>query len=265
MPAASIRLRRYIPTRCVGPRCLLKFCPRRKFERNLSETDVEDGTYLPFEVLCREQSAFGVTVSGLVAALNIAQACLKLGGRWIRYNKMSKRLEFLYPRSLMESFCRPPPQNRQSVKNVNETVRIQNKCKRLNTTNRWSVDVTVGFRNAFEKKWTEWQEENPDAAIVDAQSAVRTAVAAAQGAVVKDNPFDKLREQAAGAIAQLPTKRQVRITESRALVVRHGDDVMRRGVRVVGSQKLLKELRRPRRHQRPRRQHGRHPPVRRRQ
>ena len=67
----------------------------RTFRQTSREIDVEMGEYLPFEVICGKESAVGVTRTGLLAALNICEACTRLQGRWCKYNSFSKRLEYL--------------------------------------------------------------------------------------------------------------------------------------------------------------------------
>ena len=51
------------------------------------------GVYRPFSILYKNQG--GKDDPGAMrAALNIARSCIRLGGDWTKYNRMSKRLEF---------------------------------------------------------------------------------------------------------------------------------------------------------------------------
>jgi len=51
------------------------------------------GVYRPFSVLYRNQGG-PEDPGAMLATLNIARSCLKLGGQWTRFNSMSKRMEF---------------------------------------------------------------------------------------------------------------------------------------------------------------------------
>ena len=64
-----------------------------------SRSDLEWGEFEPFEVMCGRESGTGITKTGILAAYNIAKTCLGLGSDWVRFNKFSKRMEFLRPRA----------------------------------------------------------------------------------------------------------------------------------------------------------------------
>lgn len=57
--------------------------------------DVSKGVYLPFAKIWQEE---GGDEAGAEAALNYVQACAAMSGCWKKYNKMTKRLEWLYMR-----------------------------------------------------------------------------------------------------------------------------------------------------------------------
>jgi hypothetical protein len=76
-----------------------KYSQEREKKTTSSTADLEWGTYEPFEVMCGNESATGVTATGVRAGFNIAKTCLEIGGKWVRRNNFSKRIEFLRPKA----------------------------------------------------------------------------------------------------------------------------------------------------------------------
>lgn len=56
--------------------------------------DKKKGTYRPFSMIWKKQGG-NLDPTALQAAKNIASACIKMGGAWVQYNTMSKRVEYL--------------------------------------------------------------------------------------------------------------------------------------------------------------------------
>ena len=67
---------------------------RRQCEEIVDE-DISGGTYEPFDVIHSKEGG-DASAANFDAAKNYAWKCLALGGRWIRYNDFTKRLELLY-------------------------------------------------------------------------------------------------------------------------------------------------------------------------
>eukprot|EP00959_Pyramimonas_sp_CCMP1952_P225579 4717260-Pyramimonas_sp.AAC.1 len=73
-----------------------KYNKKRSYVERVEEAWQDWGSYEPFEVIAGKESGVGITSSGARAALNICMSCIKLGNAWVRWNRQSKRIEFLY-------------------------------------------------------------------------------------------------------------------------------------------------------------------------
>ena len=67
---------------------------RREKSQSFQRVDIKHGVYRPFGALYQRQGGKDDPLAWQ-AAKNIADACVKMGPPWTRYNEMSKRTEFL--------------------------------------------------------------------------------------------------------------------------------------------------------------------------
>ena len=65
----------------------------REKQTSYKKVNFKRGCYRPFSMIYKKQG--GAEDNGAMqAAINICKACIKMGGEWLNYNKMSGRLEF---------------------------------------------------------------------------------------------------------------------------------------------------------------------------
>ena len=72
----------------------------KKKEKRTVQSFVDQGTYLPFEMVWHKE---GRSDLAWQAALKYCNKCLALGGEWTQLNVMTERLEFLYIRKCVNS------------------------------------------------------------------------------------------------------------------------------------------------------------------
>ena len=59
------------------------------------DEDLRDGVYEPFSVIVNAEGG-PKDKRNVMAAQEYCNECVALGGKWVQWNKMSKRVEFLY-------------------------------------------------------------------------------------------------------------------------------------------------------------------------
>ena len=67
---------------------------KKMYSQSFQHIEKEKGTYYSFERIVVEEG--GWVKSNIVAALNYGGACVAMQGVWTKFNRMTKRLEYLY-------------------------------------------------------------------------------------------------------------------------------------------------------------------------
>lgn len=70
-----------------------RLCKEREKSVAYKKVDSSKGRYMPFACVVREE---GGDAAALTAATNYASACKRMGGTWLRYNRLTRREEYLY-------------------------------------------------------------------------------------------------------------------------------------------------------------------------
>eukprot|EP00969_Alexandrium_andersonii_P260231 11505616-Alexandrium_andersonii.AAC.1 len=78
----------------------LRFLKTSKFKSlGLEQSDISEGTYLPWSKLLEEEGALHDFKGAEEAVANHVRMCCKLGEPFIQKNEFSKRMEYLHFRS----------------------------------------------------------------------------------------------------------------------------------------------------------------------
>ena len=63
------------------------------YQKSYKEIDVEKGTYERFKVICDRE---GADAAGRQAAFRYCRKAASMGGKWVSFNEMTERHEYLY-------------------------------------------------------------------------------------------------------------------------------------------------------------------------
>ena len=66
------------------------------------DEDIANGSYEPYDIIVEKEGGSG-NIKNVDAATNYAQRCIEEGGKWVRFNLWTKRLEYLYIKLGMRS------------------------------------------------------------------------------------------------------------------------------------------------------------------
>ena len=106
---------------------------KKQYSRAYQRIDTTKGRYLPFARIVAEE---GADAAALKAALKYCSKSARMGGRWVSFNAMTERWEYLYvSREFVQNFkeswtmyrtqikegCQPPPAKNQEKKTEKET------------------------------------------------------------------------------------------------------------------------------------------------